>query len=658
MVNPARRLFLGSIAAKILALATILILLLVGISMYALEESKDTLRDSIMEDVKLEARSMMDRIDNDIFSMLHELSLASVDPFLLEAIEASNSEFEAMDDPEEYITQTDFEWASTPPDELTPLMISIMNNTVSLDLRARYVDHYREDHGVDAWGRISIMNEYGAVIAMTDRPDDYRQSDEDWWQMAMQKENDVTDVAYDAYSSLYAQRISAAIYDGNGTFAGEVMGFANTIDIARLAVTGGRLYESTRVALTDTSGALIFSSDAYIFHEISSQQSYFALALDDEGSFMAEDIGRQMLYGYARSAGYLTYDGHAWMLFIGYDLEEIFAPADDLLTRIALMASATVVCGVLLAFVLSRTITKPITVFKRTARRISDGDTDRRVPIMSGDEVGDLAATFNTMVDRLEHSYEGLEDKVKQRTMELAKLNEELTNEVAERTRYSEALELANKKLRFLGHLTRHDIKNQLTVMRGWLSMARDESKGKDRAEMMSKTEKAAHTIDALLDFTGEYEKVGLTEPVWLEVPRLFIEGVMGLDTQRLTVSLGLDGLEILGDPMFSKVFRNLADNTLRHGRKATRISVSHEVRPDGLVIVYEDDGIGIENGARTKLFQKGYGKNTGLGLYLTKEILDTSGMTIRETGVPGRGVRFEMLVPNGKFRFRAAHSS
>jgi signal transduction histidine kinase len=177
-------------------------------------------------------------------------------------------------------------------------------------------------------------------------------------------------------------------------------------------------------------------------------------------------------------------------------------------------------------------------------------------------------------------------------------------------------------------------------------------------AEMMSRIDKGARTIDALLDFTGEYEKIGLTEPVWLEVPRLFKEGVMGLDTQRITASLDLDGLEILGDPMFSKVFRNLADNTLRHGEKATRISVSYEVRPDGLVITYEDDGVGITKEARAKLFQRGYGKNTGLGLYLTKEILDSSGMIIRETSVPGSGVRFEMLVPNGKFRFHPVHSA
>lgn len=653
MVSPSLRKPRGSIAAKILALATILIILLIGISMYALEESKDTLRSVTMEDVKAEARSMMNRIDGEIFSRLHELTLAAVDPYMLEVVEQSNAEFEAMSDPEEYINTTDEEWASTPSDELTPLMESILNSTVSTDLTLRYMVHYREDHGFDAWGRLSVMNEFGAVIAMTNRPADYRQSDEDWWRQTELKNHCVEEVAHDAFSGFYAQRVSAAIRDANGTFAGEIMGFTNTIDIARLAVTGGRAFESTRVILTNSSGALIFSSDAYFCYDDRSQESYFTNAVSHEGSLLIEDRGHTIVYGYANSEGYLAYTGHAWVLFIGYDLEEIFAPANLLLRNLELMAIASVAFGALFALVVSRTITKPITEFKRTARQISDGNMHTRVPVMSNDEVGDLAITFNVMVDRLEHSYEGLEDKVKQRTLELAKLNDELRNESSERKKYAEALELANKKLRFLGHLTRHDIKNQLTVMRGWLSMAREESDKKEVATMMSKTEKAAHTIESLLDFSSEFERVGLSEPLWLDVSQLFREGVRGLDTHMLTVDLDLDGLEILGESMFSKVFRNLADNTLRHGEKATRISVSHEVRPDGLVIVYEDDGIGIENEARAKLFQRGYGKNTGLGLYLTKEILDSSGMTIRETSVPGRGVRFEILVPSGKFRLR-----
>lgn len=54
----------------------------------------------------------------------------------------------------------------------------------------------------------------------------------------------------------------------------------------------------------------------------------------------------------------------------------------------------------------------------------------------------------------------------------------------------------------------------------------------------------------------------------------------------------------------------------------------------------------------KEKIFNQGYGKNTGLGLFLSREILALTGMTIRETGTPGKGARFEILVPIGAYRF------
>ena len=51
------------------------------------------------------------------------------------------------------------------------------------------------------------------------------------------------------------------------------------------------------------------------------------------------------------------------------------------------------------------------------------------------------------------------------------------------------------------------------------------------------------------------------------------------------------------------------------------------------------------------KIFERGFGKNTGLGLALSREILDITGIMIRETGEPGKGARFEMVVPKGAWR-------
>jgi signal transduction histidine kinase len=64
-----------------------------------------------------------------------------------------------------------------------------------------------------------------------------------------------------------------------------------------------------------------------------------------------------------------------------------------------------------------------------------------------------------------------------------------------------------------------------------------------------------------------------------------------------------------------------------------------------------EDNGIGIPPGEKEKIFEKGIGKNTGLGLFLAKEILSITGITIRENGTPGKGAMFEITVPKGMYR-------
>jgi signal transduction histidine kinase len=69
------------------------------------------------------------------------------------------------------------------------------------------------------------------------------------------------------------------------------------------------------------------------------------------------------------------------------------------------------------------------------------------------------------------------------------------------------------------------------------------------------------------------------------------------------------------------------------------------------MIITYSDDGAGIPGEMKEKVFLQGFGKHTGLGMYLARAILSITGITIRETGEPGKGVRFEMVVPERAYR-------
>jgi signal transduction histidine kinase len=111
------------------------------------------------------------------------------------------------------------------------------------------------------------------------------------------------------------------------------------------------------------------------------------------------------------------------------------------------------------------------------------------------------------------------------------------------------------------------------------------------------------------------------------------------------------DNLEIFADPWLRKVFSNLIDNTLRYAEHVTKISVSFRESENGLDLFFEDNGIGIPSDEKEKIFERGYGKNIGYGLFMVREILAITDLTIRETGEPGKGARYEIHVPKRYYR-------
>jgi signal transduction histidine kinase len=121
---------------------------------------------------------------------------------------------------------------------------------------------------------------------------------------------------------------------------------------------------------------------------------------------------------------------------------------------------------------------------------------------------------------------------------------------------------------------------------------------------------------------------------------------------KTLTLNADIQGVLLFADPMLEKVFSNLLDNSIRHGQRVTEIRVSSQKSGEDLVVVWEDNGTGVAADEKERIFERGYGKNTGLGLFLVREILFLTGITIAETGEPGKGARFEMTVTKGSYRF------
>jgi len=223
--------------------------------------------------------------------------------------------------------------------------------------------------------------------------------------------------------------------------------------------------------------------------------------------------------------------------------------------------------------------------------------------------------------------------------------------DISDRIMLEQALLQTGKKLSLLTSVTRHDVLNLLNVLQGTVGMLEYSTKEPDNTRLLEKIRNTASRIEKEMFFSREFKDVGVNPPLWVNLDTTLDQSVINMDLEGLKIENGLHGLEVYADPLIGKVFSNLVDNTIRHGEGASTISFSYRTMGEDIAVVCEDDGVGVPQGIKSKIFEQNFGRNYGLGLFLVREILSIYGMSISESGIPGRGARFEIRVPEGAFR-------
>ena len=208
------------------------------------------------------------------------------------------------------------------------------------------------------------------------------------------------------------------------------------------------------------------------------------------------------------------------------------------------------------------------------------------------------------------------------------------------------ALAFAEKKLQLVGSITRHDVLNQLTAIVGYnelLGMMIEDPKLRTYLE---RERQAVDKIRRQFHFAKDYQNIGAASKTWLSLRQLLRQASDEINLEAIKIEDETGKATLFADPQFIKVITNIFENSRRHGVKATLIRIFFEDGPEGSRLIFEDNGAGIPAGDKTKIFERGFGKGTGWGLFLAREILLFSGMSIRETGEPGKGARFEISLP------------
>jgi len=223
----------------------------------------------------------------------------------------------------------------------------------------------------------------------------------------------------------------------------------------------------------------------------------------------------------------------------------------------------------------------------------------------------------------------------------------EVTQVSLETGRLEDALERANSKLMFLNNITRYDILNELTQLHRNLEQA-------EKTPVIRTVDETIDRIRRQIKFTKEYQDIGAIPPSWQNVADAIMRAKVGVDLGNVSFDMEVHDMEIYADPLLEKVFYYLISNSLKYGgSKLTQIRIYRKKTDDQMVILFEDDGVGISQEKKGYLFPKEWGsrKHAGYGLFLIRETLGVTGISIWESGTPGQGARFEIAVPKGVFR-------
>lgn len=224
--------------------------------------------------------------------------------------------------------------------------------------------------------------------------------------------------------------------------------------------------------------------------------------------------------------------------------------------------------------------------------------------------------------------------------------------DITERNRAQKALDLAKKKLTVLNMVTLTDLKNAIFSLEGFTQLIKTSSLEGTVKKYIERQEEILKRISRTLDIAHSYQDMGVKPAQWQNVNQVFLIAISHLDFSTIQHHLDLDDLEIFADPLLEQAFQILAGNTLTHGGIATRVSLTYREDTDSLRILYEDNGHGIPDSMKTEIFTHDYMKKMGKGLFLVREILEITGMSICESGIPGAGARFEITVPKEGYRF------
>jgi signal transduction histidine kinase len=358
-----------------------------------------------------------------------------------------------------------------------------------------------------------------------------------------------------------------------------------------------------------------------------------------------------------------TIEPMRWRVFVEQPVSEAFAPLKSAIWRTALLLVAFLLLAIATSVLLARRLVRPIESIQSAAAKIGSGSLDQQIEIRSNDELGALADEFNRMAARLQESYAGLEQKVEERTRELAEALQELDVK-------SRELETASRhKSQFLANMS-HELRTPLNAIIGFTQVLAERLYGdvnEKQEEYLEDILSSADHLLALINDVLDLSKVEAGEVELVVAPfslRETLERGVVMIRERAShdgvlVSLSTNGGPDLvsGDERrISQVIFNLLSNAVKFTPAGGAVAVGATRRDGDVCVSVTDTGPGIAPADHERIFQEfqqtesgaGQADGTGLGLALSKRLVELHGGRIWVESELGRGSTFVFTLPAG----------
>jgi len=226
----------------------------------------------------------------------------------------------------------------------------------------------------------------------------------------------------------------------------------------------------------------------------------------------------------------------------------------------------------------------------------------------------------------------------------------------------NQEIKIMNEKLQVMGSLARHDVRNKLSVISANAYLLKKKlGESPELLKHLEEIDNAVVQSARIFDFSKDYERIAVEKPIEVDVAACFnkaISQTSGLGA--IQIKNECNGLFVIADSLLERLFYNLIDNSLKHGKKVTQIMLHCEEERGDVKIIYEDNGVGVLQENKDKIFVDGFktGNSTGLGLKLIKEMVEAYGWTIKETGIENKGAKFVISIQTPKRALRSVMAS